>query len=277
MTRTMTAALTLAVMACGGRGEPQRATADSLQRDLQLAPADSNVAINDRPAAEPSPPPTPAPAEPKPEPAPRPRPKARESAPKPTPAAAPTPAPAPPPKPMPVTVTSGSVITATAEDSLHSRHDKAGRLFRAAISQDVTDAKGRVAIPAGSVVTFRVAQIEAAGNKSEKDGKLVLQAQSVSINGQDVPISGTADQTTVEHTLQGQGVTAGGALRVGGGAAAGAILGKVLGGKTGAIIGGVAGAAGGAAAAAHTADRDVVVHPGGKVSFTLGSDFSITP
>jgi outer membrane lipoprotein SlyB len=85
-----------------------------------------------------------------------------------------------------------------------------------------------------------------------------------------------ADQTTVEHTLKGQGVTAGAAARVGGGAAAGAILGKVIGGKTGAIVGGVAGAAGGAVAANQTADRDVVVAPGAKVTFTLTSDFTIT-
>jgi uncharacterized membrane protein len=126
------------------------------------------------------------------------------------------------------------------------------------------------------VVTFRVTKLEHANNTSEKDGKLVLQAESVSIDGRDYPIEGTADQSTVEHTLQGQGVTAGGAARVGGGAAAGAIIGKVIGGKTGAIVGGVAGAAGGAVAAAKTADRDVVVKPGAKVTFTLNSDFTIT-
>lgn len=280
MVRKFIAGLALALAACGGRGEQQRAAADSLRRDLQLAPADSTVALNDKPI-EGNAAPAPAPAETAPAPAPaptaKPRPRLKQVAPKPAPAPTPVaaPAPAPPPAPRSITLASGSVITGSAEDSLHSRHDKAGRSFRAAISQDVTDAQGNVVIPAGSVVTFRVATIEAAGNKSEKDGKLILQAQSVSINGHDIPISGTADQTTVEHTLQGQGVTAGGAVRVGGGAAAGAILGKVLGGKTGAIIGGVAGAAGGAAAAAHTADRDVVVKPGARVSFTLGSDFTV--
>jgi outer membrane lipoprotein SlyB len=63
---------------------------------------------------------------------------------------------------------------------------------------------------------------------------------------------------------------------VGGGAVGGAILGKVIGGKTGAIVGGVAGAAGGAVAARQSADRDLIIRQGMKVSFTLASDFSIT-
>jgi hypothetical protein len=167
-------------------------------------------------------------------------------------------------------------VTAAAEDSLHSRHNKAGESFRATVSENVRDEKGNVVIPAGSVVTFKVTKIEHANNTSEKDGKLRLQAQEVTIGGQSYAISGTADQTTVEHSLVGQGVTAGGAARVGGGAAAGAIAGKVIGGKTGAIIGGVVGGAGGAVAAAKTADRDVVVRPGAKVTFTLTSDFTVT-
>jgi hypothetical protein len=167
-------------------------------------------------------------------------------------------------------------VSSTAEDSLHSRHDKVGATFHAKISEDVKDASGAVVIPAGSVVSFKVTKLEHANNKSEKDGKLVLEAQEVTIGGQSYAITGTADQTTVQHSLVGQGVTAGGAARVGGGAAAGAILGKVIGGKTGAIVGGVAGAAAGTAAAVHTADRDVVVAPGNSVTFTLGADFSIT-
>jgi hypothetical protein len=261
------AAMTL--MACGGKSDQQSAAADSLKRDLQLAPAESTTALNDRPtpAAEPAPAPTPEPT-PAPTPAPAPAPK-----PKPKPVA-PTPAPAP--KPKSVTLASGVAVTAAADDSLHSRHNKAGEAFHATVGDDVRDANGKVVIPAGSVVTFRVTKIEHANNKSEKDGKLVLQAEEVAIGGQSYPISGTADQNTVEHTLQGQGVTAGAAARVGVGGVGGAVVGKVIGGKTGAIIGGIAGAAGGAAAAAHTADRDVVVSPGAKVTFTLTSDFTVT-
>jgi hypothetical protein len=266
MGRTLIAAVALvALVGCGAKGDQRQAAADSLKRDLQLAPADTTVALNDKPtppeAAQPAPAVEPVPA-PTPAPAPAPKPK-----PKPVAAA---------PAPKSFSLASGVAVTARADDSLHSRQNKVGEVFHATIGEDVKDAKGNLVIPAGSVVTFRVTKIEHANNKSEKDGKLVLQAEEVTVAGKSHPIAGSADQTTIEHTLQGQGVTAGGAARVGGGAAAGAIVGKIFGGKTGAIVGGVAGAAGGAVAASQTADRDVVVAPGAKVTFTLTSDFTIT-
>ncbi len=250
----------LSLVACGGKKDQSQAAADSLQRDLQLAPAESTTAvINDRPAAQPekpaaTPTPTPAPA-PKPKPAPA------------TPAA---------PKTHTYTLASGTAVSGTANDSLHSRHNKAGELFRVAIGQDVKNAAGATVIPAGSVVTFKVTHIEHANNRNDKDGHLTLEAQDVTIGGQTYSISGSANETTVEHALEGQGVTAGAAARVGGGAVGGAILGKVIGGKTGAIVGGVAGAAGGAVAARQSADRDIVVRPGMTVTMTLNGDFSYT-
>ncbi len=60
MSRTIIAALTLAAIAACGRGDrEQAATADSLSRDLQLAPVDTTAELNDRPTASA---PTPAPA-----------------------------------------------------------------------------------------------------------------------------------------------------------------------------------------------------------------------
>ncbi len=229
----------LSLAACGGKKDQSQVAADSLQRDLQLAPAESTTAINDKPAAEPAAQATPAPA-PEPAPAPPPKPKPK-----------PKPAPAKPvaPKTRTYTLASGREVVGAADDSLHSRHNKEGELFHATVGADVKDAAGVTVIPAGSVVTFKVTRLNHANNKSEKDGKLTLDAQEVSIGGQSYPVSGSADETTVEHALEGQGVTAGAAARVGGGALGGAILGKVIGGKTGAIIGGAAGAAGGAIAA----------------------------
>jgi hypothetical protein len=261
--KTLAGLAAIVLTACGGRGGDQ-AAADSLRRDLELAPAESTTALNDQPAAQPE---APAPAPP-PVAAPKPKP----AAPKP----APQPAPPPTPKVRTMTLDSGLAVTASANDSLHSRRNKVGETFRATVSEDVRDAKGNVAIPAGSVVTFTVARLEHANNKSEKDGKLRLTANQVEIDGRTYAIAGTANQTTVEHARVGQGVTAGGAARVGAGAAGGAIAGKVIGGKTGAIIGGIVGAAGGAAAAAHTADRDIVVAPGNRVTFKLTGEFTIT-
>lgn len=244
----------MSLVACGGKKDQAQMAADSLQRDLQLAAAESTTAINDR-ATNPPATPAPAPSTPKPKPAPS------------KPAA---------PRTYTYTLATGTSVTGTANDSLHSRHNKAGELFHVAIGADVADAAGKTVIPAGSVVTFKVTHIEHANNRGEKDGHLTLEAQDVTIGGQTYAINGTATEGTVEHVLEGQGVTAGAAARVGGGAVGGAILGKVIGGKTGAIIGGAAGAAGGAIAARQSADRDIVVRPGMRVTMTLSNDFSVT-
>lgn len=267
MTRKIFASIALfALAACGSKGEQQTAAADSLQRDLQLAPAESTTALNDQGTAAPAPAPTtsaPAPA-------------ATTPAPKPKPTT-PKPAPAPvAPAPKTMTLASGTTIDASANDSLHSRHNEVGELFHATIGADVKNAAGAVVIPAGSVVTFKVGMLKPAQNKSSKDGSILLNAENVTIDGQVFVLNASARTAAVEHALEGQGVTAGGAARVGGGAAAGAVGGQVVGGKTGAIIGGIAGAAGGAILASKTADRDVVVRPGNRVTFTLGADLTIT-
>jgi hypothetical protein len=252
MTRRIAAGLALmALAACGKGGSNQTAQADSLNRDLQLAPADSTMALNDKPAQGSAPASTPAPTTP----------------PKPTPTPVPKPV---APKVTYVTIPSGTVVNLTSNDSLHSRHDKAGKIITATVTEDVKDAKGNVGIPAGAIVTFVVVTLEPAKSKSAKDGQLVLSVKDVTENGKSIPMSANVD--TVQHTLQGQGVTAGGAARVGGGAVGGAVVGKIIGGKTGAIIGGVAGAAAGTAVAVETADRDVVVVPGAKIVITLAAD-----
>ena len=51
MSRMVLAALTLAALAACGRGDRSDvASADSLNRDLQLAPVDTSATLNDRPA-----------------------------------------------------------------------------------------------------------------------------------------------------------------------------------------------------------------------------------
>lgn len=268
MVRKLSAGLILlALAACGGKGGEQQAQADSLARDLQLAPAESTTALNDQPAAGQDAAPAPAPST---TPAPAP------SQPKPKPASNPAPSAPAAPAPRAISIASGTQINATANDSLHSRHDKVGKTFHATVSEDVKDAGGHVAIPAGSVITFKVIALEPAKNKSAADGKVRISAQEVVIGGQSYPINGEAGAKDIEHDLVGQGVTAGAAVRVGAGAAGGAVAGKVVGGKTGAIVGGIAGAVGGAVLADKTADRDVVVAPGFKVIMTLGGNFNIT-
>jgi hypothetical protein len=156
-------------------------------------------------------------------------------------------------------------------DSITSRKNKAGEKVTARIAQDVKDASGRVAIPAGSTVTLAIAEIKESENKSDKTGKLKLTPESVTIAGKTYPINASVD--SVESKLVGRGTSAGDIAKPAAGAGIGAIAGKIVGGGTGAVIGGVVGGAVGAQRMAETKDRDVVVAPGGAVVLTLRDRF----
>lgn len=273
MSRMILAALALAAVAGCARGEKKDAAvaADSLRRDLQLAPVDTTKPLNDQPApapvaiTPPAPEPAPAPA-PKPKPRPAPKP-----APSKTAAAEPTAAPAPAPK-APASAEVGTVIRTTMVDSIHSRHNKVGDVVTAKTAHDITDADGRVVIPAGSAVTLTIVEISPSGNKSDNTGKLQLKPTDVTVDGRKYPIDASVD--SVQRTLVGRTTNVGDVAKVGAGVGIGAIVGKVLGGGKGAVIGGVVGGAVGAQRAVETKDRDVYVPPGGVVTLKLRGKFT---
>ncbi len=278
MKSQLLAVLALATTVACGRSDRDRqdtALADSLSRDLELAPVDSSATLSDRSAdtaevaPSPIPEPAPKPQPPKKTPKPQPRPPAQT-------AVAPTPAPAAAaPVASTLTLAPGTQILATTQAELTSRKNKAGETLVINVSQDVKNTAGQVVIPAGSTIDVTITELKAAGNRGEKDGKLLLTPTGVTINGQSYPLRASVD--SVEHHLKGQGVTAGGAARVGAGAAAGAIAGRVIGGKgKGALIGGLIGAAAGTAVAVESADRDVVVPAGAAVVISVSEELVVT-
>ena len=274
--RALTFAALAFLAACGARDRTDTARADSLGRDLELAPAESTVALNDQPAAQPEQAPpvsTPAATPPRTTPqasAPKPKPQPPAAQPSETPASQPT---RPNVAPAPLTLPAGTAITASATDSITSRKNKVGESITARIPSDVRDENGRVIIPAGSTARFTITALAPAENKNATHGTINLQLASINVRGRDYPVSGSA--SSVEHTLQGRGVTTGDAAKVGAGAAAGAIAGRILGGKKGTVIGGVVGAAVGTGVAVETADRDVVVAPGNAINFALGEELVV--
>jgi len=262
MSRTMIAALTLmAVAACGGKDRTDMATADSLSRDLQLAPVDSSAELNDRPtesAPAAAPRTTSRPNRPASQPA-APSASSRPAAPAPTPAAR--------------SLASGTSLTATTTAEISSKTNKVGDTVTATVATDVKDASGRVFIPAGSEVTLKVTAIKVSENKSDKTGTLTLQPTQVSINGESHPITASIQQ--VDTKLQGRSTGAGDIAKPAAGVAVGAVLGRVIGGSTkGAIIGGVLGGAVGAQRAVETKDRDVVLPEGTAVTISLDEPFT---
>ena len=262
MTRTLLTVLAVVgVAACGGGERRDVATADSLSRDLQLAPVDTSAELNDQPASETAPAteqPASTPAAPKP--APKPKPAAPKPAPT-APAAAPAPAPAP-------SLAAGTAISAITDAEIRSRKNKVGDEVTATVGTDVKDASGRVVIPAGSKVVLKVTAIKPSDSKSDTTGTLTLDAVGVEVNGTERPMVATI--SGIKTKLEGRGTDANDVAKVAGGTAAGAIVGRVLGGSSkGAIIGGIIGGAVGTQRAIETKDRDVVLPQGTAVTLTL--------
>jgi hypothetical protein len=247
----MIAALTLvAVAACGGGDRSDTATADSLGRDLQLAPVDTTAELNDRPG-EPRSPNRPAQTTP------------RAST------------PAPRATPAPRSLAAGTMLTATTTAEIRSHKNKVGDTVTATVANDVKDKSGRVVIPAGSEVTLKVTAIKESENKRDKTGTLTVQPTTVSINGRSYPISASIEG--VNTKLEGRGTNAGDIAKPAAGAAVGAVVGRVIGGSSkGAIIGGVIGGAVGAQRAVETKDRDVVLPQGTAVTLSLKEPFTPT-
>ena len=260
MSRRVLVATLLGLAACGGGDRKQGSAADSLQRDLSLAPADSTAQLNDRPAVDTTHPATaPAAATPAPAPAPKPKP--------------PAPKPAAAQAPSHYTLASGTALEVASVDTITSRHNKAGEMMTATVIDVVKDASGHIAIPAGSTVILKIVELKPAENKSSKDGTLQLEVVSISVRGADVPVFARVD--SVEHFLKGRGVTAGDVGMAGGGAAAGAVVGGLMGKAKGAVIGAIVGGAAGTAVAVQTADRDVVIPAGGLIRFVLSQELTV--
>ena len=283
MSRQILALMAIAGMVACGRGEQrQTATADSLNRDLQLAPVDTTARLGDRAdtAAATSAPATPPAAAPAPHhtqtatrPAKAAKPASKSpsaSAPSSSSAASEPPAAAPAPAPAAAsrTLASGTTILAATTKEISTVNNKVGDEVEATVAKDVTDANGKVVIPQGSIVTMSITALKVSENKSDTTGTMTLAPKSVSVNGQSYPLNATISH--VETHLQGRKTNVNDAAKVGAGAGIGAVAGRVLGGSTkGAIIGGIIGGAVGAQRAVETKDRDVVLPSGTDVTISL--------
>ena len=261
----MGTALAVAVTlgACADNRDADTAVADSLDRDLQLAPVDTTATLGEPTTTPPAQTEQPAPQQQAPQ----------QQAPRQQ-----TQAPRQPAAPAPSTNTAlslaaGTEFTAVTTSQISSGTNKQGEIVTATIGTAVKDSRGRVVIPAGSELRMRIAAIRESENKSDNTGTLTLEPTEVVIGGQSYPI--VASISALDTKLVDRGTNVGDVAKVGGGAAAGAVVGRVLGGSTkGAVIGGIIGGAVGAQRAVETQDRDVVVPEGTTMSLTLSSTFS---
>jgi len=174
------------------------------------------------------------------------------------------------------TLSAGTSVEITIRDGISSRSHEVGTVINASVSQDVLDDKGRVAIPAGSPVAVHISEI-APSDKGDHSGEgvLVLSVTSLSVHG--VSHDANAVVRAIPHTMKGRGITPGVAGTLAGGTAIGAIAGQAIGKNTkSTVVGGAVGAVAGGAVAVAGAQRDIVVAPGTRVTFSLSEDLSVS-
>jgi hypothetical protein len=136
----------------------------------------------------------------------------------------------------------GTQVSVRSEDTINSATAVEGQTYAAEVTDDVLDASGDVVIPHGANAQI-VIRSASKGGRFHGTSDLVLDLQSVSVEGQQYNVSST---DVKENGRQGFGANKRTALFTGGGAAVGAIIGAIAGGGKGAAIGAGAGAGGGA-------------------------------
>ncbi|HKW33573.1 MAG TPA: hypothetical protein VJN92_11250 [Candidatus Acidoferrum sp.] len=139
-------------------------------------------------------------------------------------------------------VPAGTKVPVRTEDTIDSAKSAEGQTYAAEVADDVVDADGNVVIPRGSNAQI-VIRSASQGGKIRGASDLVLDLQSISVEGQEYLVSTTDVQETGRHGIGANKRTA---AMTGGGAALGAIIGAIAGGGKGAAIGAGAGAGGGA-------------------------------
>ena len=139
-------------------------------------------------------------------------------------------------------VPAGTKVSVRTEDTIDSATAAEGQTYAAEVADDVPDADGNVVIPRGSNAQI-IIRSASKGGRFHGTSDLVLDLQSISVEGQQYLISSTDVQETGRHGLGANKRTA---EMTGGGAALGAIIGAIAGGGKGAAIGAGAGAGGGA-------------------------------
>jgi len=187
-----------------------------------------------------------------------------------TAAAAPTAAPAPPPPPQPVTVTvpANTIVTVRTIDSIDSKTNQAGQVFKASLDAPIV-ADDRVIVPAGADAYIKLVSASSAGRMTGRSelglelSGIVFQGKTYNVVSSDVKQSGASRGKRTAETI-------------GGGAALGALIGAVAGGGKGAAIGAAVGGGAGTGVQVFTKGQQVKIPSETRLDFTLQQPLEIT-
>lgn len=170
------------------------------------------------------------------------------------------------------TIAAGSILNLASNSRVCTNTNRVGQRFTATVSESVTGSNGAT-IPAGATATIEITELKRSENAND-NVVMGFRVVSVSFGGKTYPVAATTSYAKVEKVRnqpKDKDVQ-----KVIGGAAVGAIIGQVLGKSTKAtVIGAAAGGAAGAGAAAATANYEGCVPSGGRITVSLDSPVQV--
>jgi hypothetical protein len=170
----------------------------------------------------------------------------------------------PPPPGNAMVIPTGADLPVRTNEIIDSTSAYQGQTYSAAITEDVRDIAGNVAIPAGTPARLLIRNSSNGG--AVHSAELMLDLYSVTVGGKEYKV---VSSTVAESNRKGFGANGRTAEFLGGGSALGALLGGVFGGGKGAGIGALAGAGGGFVTQAFTRGKEVRVPAESVLRFRL--------
>ena len=159
----------------------------------------------------------------------------------------------------------GTEFDVRLQDPLSSKTNEVEDRFEATTLVDLRDDRGRVLVPAGSVMRGVVSGVKRA-SRMERTGSMTVAFDQVTINNRSFPMRATVTQALESEGIKGE------AGKIGIGAGAGAILGAIIGGAKGALAGILIGGGGTIAA---TEGKDVELPAGTVLRVRVDSPLSL--
>ncbi len=143
----------------------------------------------------------------------------------------------------------GTEFDVRLQNPLSSKINEVEDRFEGTTLIDLKDDRGRVIVPAGSVMRGVVSSVKRA-SRLERTGSLTVAFDRITINGRSFPMRATVTQALESEGIKGE------AEKIGIGAGAGAILGAIIGGAKGALAG-------------------ILIGGGGTIAATEGKDVEL--
>jgi BON domain-containing protein len=172
------------------------------------------------------------------------------------------------PRPVTVTVPANTIVTIRTIDSIDSKTNRAGEVFKASLDAPIV-IEDRVVVPAGADAYIKLVNASSAGHITGRS-ELGLELASIAVQGKTYNV--------VSSDVKQSGASRGkrSAETIGGGAALGALIGAVAGGGKGAAIGAAVGGGAGTGVQVFTKGQQVKIPSETRLDFTLQQPLDIT-